>query len=61
MMFATGFEKLHPKSSGEPLRALGRGGTKLIWAREKSLVERFEAVGRKGWKWEEHGEEMSFR
>lgn len=37
MMSATGFEKLHPKGSGEPLRAFDTAGTTLIWVREKSL------------------------
>ena len=27
MTSATDFEKLHPEGNGEPLRALGRGGT----------------------------------
>ena len=57
MMSASGFEKLNLKGSGEPLRPLGRGGTRLIWARE---VEGCAGVGRKAWKWEECGK-MSFR
>ena len=60
MMSAAGFENLHPEGSGELLRALGRGGTRLIWATEKSLVVGF-AVRRQGLKWEGWGEEMSFR
>lgn len=61
MMSVAGVEHLHPEGSGEPLRALGRGGTRLIWAAEKSLVEGFAARRRKGLKWEACGEDMTFR
>lgn len=51
-MSAAGLEKLHPDGSEKPLRALGREGSRLIWATAKSLVEGCAAGKRKELKWE---------